>query len=92
MNIDTADRVSQNHIVEYDNCLHFPNCTWHLSLVGNSMDTMETDRGEAIQDECNDDLGFSRNPLLRDRETILLSKAISHSIYDETTDLRFIDP
>ena len=52
------------------------------------MDTIETDWGDAIQDECNDDLCFSRNPLLRDREAILLSKAITHSVYDETTDLR----
>ena len=56
------------------------------------MDTIETDCGEAIQDECNGDLCFSRNPLLRDREAILLSKAMTHSVYDETTDLRYVDP
>ena len=92
MNIDTADHVSQNHMVEYGNCLQFRTCIWHLSLIDNSMDTIETDWGDAIQDECNGDLCFSRNPLLRDREAILLSKAMTHSVYDETTDLRYVDP
>ena len=92
MNIDTADHVSQNHMVEYGNYLQFRTCIWHLSSVDNSMDTIETDWGEATEDPCYDDLCFSRNPPLWDREAILLSKAITHSVYDETTDLRSIDP